>query len=150
MPTKTTEPALADPDARAFLRGADPVMGRIIEAHPDFRPRAWTQDLPALDAFSTLIFQVLGQQLSVRATRSILGRLEQSFGGRLPTPAELLAADPGALRASGMSNRKAATLGAVALRFVDGDLSDEGLAAMSDDEVVAALTEISGIGPWTA
>ena len=150
MQTSTTEAALADPDAREFLRRADPVLAGIIDARPDFRPRAWTKDLPALDAFSTLIFQVLGQQLSVRATRSILGRLEQSFGGRLPTPAELLAADPGALRASGMSNRKAATLGAVAQRFVDGDLSDEGLAAMSDDEVVAALTEISGIGPWTA
>ena len=150
MQTSTTEAALADPEAREFLRRADPVLAGIIDARPDFRPRAWTKDLPALDAFSTLIFQVLGQQLSVRATRSILGRLEQTFGGRLPTPAELLAADPGALRASGMSNRKAATLRAVAQRFVDGDLSDEGLAAMSDDEVVAALTEISGIGPWTA
>jgi len=49
-----------------------------------------------------------------------------------------------------MSTRKAATLRAVAERFVDGRLSDEALAAMSDDEVVATLTEISGIGPWTA
>src|SRR6478752_10298378 len=114
MQTRTAEAALADPEAREFLRQADPVLAKIIDARPDFRPRAWTKDLPALDAFSTLIFQVLGQQLSVRATRSILGRLEQSFGGRLPTPVELLAADPGALRASGMSNRKAATLGAVA------------------------------------
>ena len=72
--------------------------------------RAPGQDLPALDAFSTLIFQVLGQQLSVAATRTILSRLEQVFGGRLPTPAEMLAADPDALRSSGMSTRKAATL----------------------------------------
>src|SRR6476620_12218323 len=103
MQTKATEPGLADPDARKFLRQADPVIARIIDAHPDFRPRAWTQDLPALDAFSTLIFQVLGQQLSVRATRTILGRLEQAFGGRLPTPAEMVAADPAAVRSSGMS-----------------------------------------------
>src|SRR6476619_788455 len=107
MPTKVTEPGLADPDAREFLRQADPVIGGIIDARPDLRPRAWTKDLPARDAFSTLIFQVLGQQLSVRATRTILGRLEQLFGGRLPTPAELLAADPATLRSSGMSNRKA-------------------------------------------
>ena len=86
MQTSTTEAALADPDAREFLRRADPVLAGIIDARPDFRPRAWTKDLPALDAFSTLIFQVLGQQLSVRATRSILERLEQTFGGRLPTP----------------------------------------------------------------
>lgn len=150
METRTKEPALADPDARAFLRQADPVLARIIDARPDFRPRAWTTDLPALDAFSTLIFQVIGQQLSVRATRTIMGRLEQHFGGRLPTPAEMLAADPEVVRSSGLSARKTATLRAVAQRFVDGSLSDEALSAMSDEDVVAALTSISGIGPWTA
>jgi len=150
METKTTTAALVDPEAREFLRRADPVLARIIDARPDFRPRAWTQDLPALDAFSTLIFQVIGQQLSARATRTILGRLEQVFGGRLPTPAEMLAADPAAVRSSGMSTRKAATLRAVAQRFVDGQLSDAALSAMSDEDVVAALTSIPGIGPWTA
>ena len=150
MQTRTTGPALADPVAREFLRAADPVLARIIAARPDFRPRAWTNDLPALDAFSTLIFQVIGQQLSVRATRTILGRLEQVFGGRLPTPAEMLAADPYAVRSSGMSTRKAATLRAVAQRFVDGQLSDARLSAMSDEDVLAALTSIPGIGPWTA
>ncbi len=150
METRTTEPALADPDAKAFLRRADPVLARIIDARPDFRPRAWTTDLPALDAFSTLIFQVIGQQLSVRATRTIMGRLEQQFGGRLPTAAEMLAADPEVVRSSGLSARKTATLRAVAQRFVDGGLSDDALAAMSDEDVVAALTSISGIGPWTA
>lgn len=150
MKTRTTEPALPDADAREFLRQADPVLARIIDARPDFRPRAWTKDLPGLDAFSTLIFQVIGQQLSVRATRTILGRLEQHFGGRLPTPAEMLAADPEAVRSSGMSTRKTATLRAVAERFVDGRLSDEALAAMSDEDVVTTLTSIPGIGPWTA
>jgi DNA-3-methyladenine glycosylase II len=150
MQPRTTEPALPDPDALESLRRADPVLARIIDARPEFRPRAWTKDLPALDAFSTLIFQVIGQQLSVRATRTILGRLEERFGGRLPTPAEMLAADPDAVRSSGMSARKAATLRDVAQRFVDGRLSDEALSAMSDDDVVAALTSIPGIGPWTA
>src|SRR6476659_1061244 len=134
MPTSPAEPALTDPEAREFLRQADPVLARIIDARPDFRPRAWTRELPALDAFSTLIFQVLGQQLSVRATRTILGRLQQSFGGRLPTPAEMVVADPAAVRSSGMSARKAATLRAVAQRFVDGSLSDASLSGMSDDE----------------
>jgi len=150
MQAASSEPGLADPDAREFLRDADPVLARIIDARPDFRPRAWTQDLPALDAFTTLIFQVIGQQLSVRATRTILGRLEGNFGGGLPTPAEMLAADPEAVRSSGLSARKTATLREVAQRFVDGSLSDEALAAMSDDDVVAALTSIPGIGPWTA
>jgi DNA-3-methyladenine glycosylase II len=105
---------------------------------------------PPLDAFSTLIFQVIGQQLSVAATRTILGRLELAFGGGLPTPTELLEADPDVVRASGMSTRKASTLRAVAERFVDGRLSDEALVGMSDEDVVAALTSIPGIGPWTA
>ena len=150
MATRTSEPGVADPDARAFLRQADPVLARIIDARPDFRPRAWTQDLPALDAFSTLIFQVIGQQLSVRATRTILGRLEENFGGHLPAPAEMLAAEPDAVRSSGLSARKTATLREVAQRFVDGGLSDEALSGMSDEEVIATLTSIPGIGPWTA
>src|SRR5690242_16805787 len=142
--------ALADRKAREFLRKADPVLARVIDAHPDFRPRAWLDELPPLDAFGTLIFQVAGQQLSVRATRTIVSRIEQHFGGRLPAPAELLAADPGVLRASGMSARKQETLRALAERFVDGRLSDAALLHMSDDEVEAALTEVPGIGTWTA
>jgi DNA-3-methyladenine glycosylase II len=54
------------------------------------------------------------------------------------------------LRQAGLSARKGATLRALAERFVDGRLSDEALAKMTDDEIEAALTEVSGIGPWTA
>lgn len=145
-----TGAAVADPKARAFLRSADPVLARLIDARPDFRPRAWLDELPSLDGFGTLIFQVAGQQLSVRATRSIVSRLEDHFGGRLPTAAELLAADFQVLRASGFSVRKGETLRALAQRFVDGRLSDEALSRMTDDEVEAALTEVPGIGSWTA
>jgi len=147
MSTKTIG---ADPEARDFLRNADPVLAKVIDAHPDFRPRAWLDELPPLDAFGTLVFQVAGQQLSVRATRTILSRLMAKFGGRLPSAAELLATDPAVLRGAGMSVRKGATLRALAERFVDGRLSDEALSHMSDDEVEAALTEVPGIGPWTA
>jgi DNA-3-methyladenine glycosylase II len=107
-------------------------------------------ELPPLDAFGTLIFQVAGQQLSVRATRTILSRLEQRFDGRLPTAAEVLAADPQVLRDVGLSFRKGATLRALAERFVDGRLSDDAFSRMTDEEVEAALTEVPGIGPWTA
>jgi DNA-3-methyladenine glycosylase II len=100
---------IADRKARDFLRKADPVLARVIDARPDFRPRAWMDELPALDAFGTLIFQVAGQQLSVSAT-----------------------------------------LRALAGRFVDGRLGDEALARMTDAEVEATLTEVPGIGPWTA
>jgi DNA-3-methyladenine glycosylase II len=145
-----TAAAVADPTGREFLRNADRVLARVIDAHPDFRPRSWLDELPRLDAFRTLIFQVVGQQLSVRATRTIVSRIEQRFGGRLPSPAELLAADPHVLREAGLSARKGATLRALAERFVDGRLSDDALARMTDDEVETALTEVSGIGPWTA
>jgi DNA-3-methyladenine glycosylase II len=141
---------IADPKAREFLRKEDPVLARLIDARPDFRPRAWLAELPPLDAFGTLIFQVAGQQLSVRATRAILSRLQERFGGHLPSPAELLAADPQVLRASGLSARKGATLWALAERFLDGRLSDETLSRLTDDEVEAALTKVPGIGPWTA
>jgi DNA-3-methyladenine glycosylase II len=146
MPTA----AVADPTAREFLRRADPVLRKLIDAQPDFHPRAWLDELPPLDAFGTLIFQVVGQQLSVRATRTIVSRLQEQFDGHMPSSRELLAADPQVLRASGMTNRKAATLRALAERFVDGRLDDETLARLSDEEIEAALTEIPGIGPWTA
>ncbi|HXO10012.1 MAG TPA: DNA-3-methyladenine glycosylase 2 family protein [Solirubrobacteraceae bacterium] len=142
--------AAADPEAREFLRHADPVLARLIDAQPDFHPRAWLDELPPLDAFGTLIFQVVGQQLSVRATRTIVSRLQQRFGGHLPSPAEVLAADPQELRASGMSGRKGETLRALAEQFADGRLSDDALSRMTDAEVEAALTEVPGIGPWTA
>lgn len=141
---------VANRKAREFLRKADPVLGRVIDAHPGFRPRAWLDDLPPRDAFGILIFQVVGQQLSVAATRTIVSRIEDRFGGRLPTPAEALAADPQVLRAAGLSARKCATIRALAERFVDGRLSDAGLAGMSDEEVESALTEVPGIGPWSA
>jgi DNA-3-methyladenine glycosylase II len=141
---------VADPTAREFLRRADPILREVIDARPDFRPRAWLKELPPRDAFGTLIFQVVGQQLSVMATRTIVSRLQERFGGHLPSPRELLAVDPQELRAVGMSTRKAATLRALAERFLDGGLDDESFRHMTDEEVETALTEVPGIGPWTA
>jgi DNA-3-methyladenine glycosylase II len=142
--------ALANRKAREFLRKADPVLAQLIDARPDFRPRAWMDELPPLDAFGTLVFQVAGQQLSVASTRAIVQHLEDRFGGHMPSAAELLAADPQVLRDSGFSARKGQTLRALAERFVDGRLSDEALARMTDGEVEATLTEVPGIGLWSA
>jgi DNA-3-methyladenine glycosylase II len=107
-------------------------------------------ELPPFDTFGTLIFQVAGQQLSVASTRAIISHLQDYFGGHLPSPAELLAADPKVLRESGFSVRKGQTLRELAERFVDGRLSAKEFARMSDEEIETALTEVSGIGPWTA
>ena len=68
----------------------------------------------------------------------------------MPSADELLAADPRVLRESGFSARKGQTLRALAERFVDGRLSDKALARMTDEEVESALTEVPGIGPWSA
>jgi len=135
--------------ARKHLHDADPVMARLVDKHPDFDPRRWMKQLPTMDAFGALLFQIVGQQLSVRSTRAILLRLEARFGGRLPSPQELLAVDPAALREAGMSRRKAETLRALAERFESGELSDEYLQQSSDEEIEAKLTAIPGIGPWT-
>ena len=142
--------AIADPSAREFLRGADAVLARLIDARPNFRPRAWMDELPPLDAFATLVFQVAGQQLSVRSTRAIISRLQQQFGGHMPSPTELLAAEPTLLTDSGFSHRKSDTLRALAERFVDGRLNESAFSAMTDQEIEAVLTEVPGIGPWTA
>ena len=148
--TSATRAAVASPKARAFLREADPVLAELIDARPGFRPRAWMDELPPLDAFGTLVFQVAGQQLSVASTRAIIRHLQEQFGGHMPSPAEVLAADPQVLRASGFSVRKGQTIRALADRFVDGRLSDEALSRMTDEEVEATLTEVPGIGLWTA
>jgi DNA-3-methyladenine glycosylase II len=81
-------------DARAYLRHADPVLASLIDANPDLEPRAWMRELPKMDAFGALLFQIIGQQLSVRSTRAILARLEGLFGGHLPEPQEVLDAGP--------------------------------------------------------
>jgi DNA-3-methyladenine glycosylase II len=135
--------------ARSYLRDADPVLARLIDQRPDFDPRAWLAQLPPMDLYGALLFQVAGQQLSVAATRRILARIEALFGGHLPSPAELLAVDPGQLREAGLSWRKIATLRDLAGRLSDGRLDPEVLSGLPDDEIIAELTAISGIGPWT-
>jgi DNA-3-methyladenine glycosylase II len=135
--------------ARDYLRQADPVLARLIDERPDFDPQAWMEQLPAMDLYGALLFQVAGQQLSVAATRTILGRIEALFGGRLPTPAELLALDPARIREAGLSWRKIATLRDLAERLSDGRLDADALSRLPDDELMAELTAIPGIGPWT-
>jgi DNA-3-methyladenine glycosylase II len=135
--------------ARSYLRKADPVLARLIDDRPDFDPRAWLTQLPPMDLYGALLFQVTGQQLSVPATRRTLARIEALFGGHLPAPAELLAVDSGQLREAGLSWRKIATLRDLAERLSDGRLNQDALSSLPDDELIAELTTIPGIGPWT-
>jgi len=135
--------------ARSYLRGADPVLARLIDDRPAFDPRAWMAQLPRMDLYGALLFQVAGQQLSVAATRRILARIEALFVGHLPSPAELLGVHPGQLREAGLSWRKIATLRDLAERLSDGRLNPDVLSSLGDDELMAELTAVPGIGPWT-
>lgn len=136
-------------NARSYLSQADPVLARLIADRPDFDPRAWIAQLPPMDLFGALLFQVTGQQLSVLATRRTMARIEGLFDGRLPSPAELLETDPGKLREAGLSWRKIGTLRDLAARLADGRLNQDTLSGLPDDELMADLTAIPGIGPWT-
>jgi DNA-3-methyladenine glycosylase II len=135
--------------ARTHLSEADPVLARLIGERPSFDPRAWMDQLPSMDLYGALLFQVTGQQLSVAATRSTLARIQAMFDGHLPSPTELLAVDPNRLREAGLSWRKINTLRDLAERLSDGRLNQVVLSRMPDDELMAELTAIPGIGAWT-
>ncbi len=135
--------------ARSHLRNADPVLARLIDDRPDFDPRAWIALLPPMDLYGALLFQITGQQLSVPATRRTLARIEALFDGHLPTPTELLGVDPDRLREAGLSWRKVSTLRDLAERLTDGRLNPDVLSSLPDDELMAELTAIPGVGPWT-
>jgi len=103
-----------------------------------------------MDLFGSLLFQIAGQQLSVAATRRTLERVTTLFGGHLPSPSEVLAVDAGELRTAGLSWRKVNTIRDLAERFTDGRLHTERLVKLPDDEFIAELTSVPGVGPWTA
>jgi DNA-3-methyladenine glycosylase II len=136
--------------AQRHLRKADPVIGACIDRRPNFNPRAWLDDLPPMDLFGSLLFQITGQQLSVAATRRTVERITSLFEGHLPSPRDLLAADPSDLRAAGLSWRKVGTLRDLAERLSDGRLDVERLSTLPDDEFISELITVPGIGPWTA
>ena len=103
------------------------------------------------DHYGALVRAILGQQVSVAAASAMYARLLERFGGRTPTPREVLAEEPEELRAAaGLSRAKVVFLRSLAERVVAGTLDLEALAERSDDEVLAQLTSVKGIGAWTA
>lgn len=134
---------------REVLRAADPRMAALVEADTDLDPDALFDGWPS-DLWSALVFQVVGQQLSRAAAAAILGRLEALHAGRLPTPAELLQTDAETLRGIGLSRAKAVYLHDLAARLEDGRLDLERLRALDDDDARTELTQVKGVGRFTA
>src|SRR5262245_1116123 len=136
--------------AKAALRAADPRMAELVDADPDLDPDAVLDGWPT-DLWEALVFNVVGQQLSVAATRAILARLEALHEGRLPTPAELLATDDlETLRGIGLSRAKAVYLHDLAARLVDGRLDPDRLRNLDDEAAQAELMQVKGVGRFTA
>jgi DNA-3-methyladenine glycosylase II len=134
---------------RTLLRAADPRMAQMVDAQPSLDPDRLFDGLPG-DLWGALVLQVIGQQLSLASAGAIVGRLEALHGGRMPTPGELLATDAETLRGIGMSYAKARYLHDLAARLEDGRLDLDRLRALDDDAASAALTEVKGVGRFTA
>jgi DNA-3-methyladenine glycosylase II len=134
----------------AHLSAADPVLaGLIAAAGPLPNTREGRPDPD--DHYGALVRAIVGQQLSVLAARAIYGRLTARFGGRPPTPAEILADDPEELRAAaGLSRAKVGFLRSLAEHVISGELELERLDHLPDEEVTAELVAVKGLGTWSA
>jgi DNA-3-methyladenine glycosylase II len=149
--TPVTRPGAGDrwAEGRALLRTADARMAALIDADPGLDPDAFFDSWPS-GLWSSLVAQVIGQQLSLTAAGAIRGRLEALCGGRLPTPAEMLATGESTLRGVGLSRAKVIYLHDIAARLDDGRLELERLRTLDDDAVRTELTQAKGVGRFTA
>src|SRR3712207_8421596 len=123
-------------------------MGRLIDEHGPLDEDERRRGRPS-DAYGALVRSIVGQQLSTKAARTIYGRLTELFGGRTPTPRELLDADPELIREAGLSRAKVAYLRDLAEHVEDGELDLQSLPELPDEAVSAQLTAIKGLGQWT-
>jgi DNA-3-methyladenine glycosylase II len=102
------------------------------------------------DPYEALARAIVGQQLSTKAAGSIWERLVGGFGGTFPSPRQLIAAEPESLREAGLSRAKVGFLRDLAERIESGELDLGRLAELPDEDVVAELIRIKGVGRWTA
>lgn len=136
--------------ALEHLSSADPVLRDLIarDGGPSFA-RDGSRD--AGDHYAALIRTIVGQQLSTTVARVIWGRLLERFGGRPPTPQEILDDEPEALReAAGLSRAKVSFLRSLAEHVTSGELDLDHVATLSDAELIVELTAVKGIGEWSA
>jgi len=130
--------------ATAFLSGIDPVIADAIT-----RIGACTL-MPNPNIFKTLVDAIVSQQISVRAAESIMKRLQAALPDSTITPEALLLLEHDELRAVGLSTQKVRYIRDLSERVSGGLLKLEELASLDDEEVIANLTAVKGIGRWTA
>ena len=122
-----------------------------IEDGEGLGERAGRRGLHPDDHYGALVRAIIGQQLSAKVAYVMNERLLERFGGRPPTPAEVLAEDPEELRAAiGLSRMKVQFLRSLAEHVTDGSLELEKMDELSDEDVIAELVAVKGIGEWTA
>jgi DNA-3-methyladenine glycosylase II len=128
--------------AKRALARRDPVMGAIMRAHPKvFMMRRG-------EAFMTLARAICGQQISVKAAQAVWNRLVTCCTEI--TPEGVLSKKRTELRACGLSDRKTEYIADLAQHFVDGKIHERDWPRMADEEIIAELTDVRGIGRWTA
>lgn len=130
--------------ARKHLLRADPVMKGIVKNVGPFELELRGQP------YESLVRGLLYQQLAGAAAAAIERRFLALYGGRQPTPAELLATSPEQLRAAGLSRQKTSYLFSLAEHFANGTLADRALLRASDEDAIELVTQVKGIGRWTA
>jgi DNA-3-methyladenine glycosylase II len=130
--------------AAKHLSEADPALRSIIS-------RAGPSTLaPHTDYYGALVNSIIGQQLSVKAASSIKQRLRNLFDGELPSPEQILKTSVEELRAIGFSNAKANYIRDLAQHIIDGRVVFDHFPSLSNAEIITELTDVKGIGEWTA
>ncbi len=129
--------------ATNHLYRVDVVLRRIIVRHG---PCTLS---PRKDYFAVLADAIVSQQISVRAAETIFGRLKKALGGKV-SPRRFLALDVSTLRACGVSGQKASYLKDLAQKWLDGTIKPLRFIRMDDEEVIEMLTQVRGVGRWTA
>jgi DNA-3-methyladenine glycosylase II len=125
------------------LRTSDPVLSAIIQQVGDYGIQFRPPD------FETLVKSIVYQQLSGRVASVIFGRLAAAVKGTV-TPESILKLRPSRMRSLGLSTQKTAYIRDLARHTRAGSVVFEDLAALPDDEVIGRLTQVKGIGVWTA
>jgi len=132
--------------AENHLRTSDPVMASIIKEIG----RCGLVRSKRADPFIAIVEAIIWQQLSGKAARTIYERFLKVFPEGTPTPAAILATSDEAMRAAGLSRGKIAYLRDLSTKVLDGTVHLESLETMANDDVVAAMTKVKGIGQWSA